>query len=118
MALPASMSRLEKTWHYTLWTICGLVFLFLVAPILVVMPLSFNAEPYFSYPMPGYSLRWYGILFNDPVWTLAARLPAAGSPPDNDSHSVSSVNAQAGSRSTAPATIVRIARPAITRVCL
>ena len=28
---------------------CGLVFVFLVAPILVIIPLSFNAEPYFTF---------------------------------------------------------------------
>jgi putative spermidine/putrescine transport system permease protein len=46
--------------------ICGLVFLFLIAPIIVIIPLSFNAEPYFtftqemlSFDPKGYSLRWY-----------------------------------------------------------
>lgn len=73
MALPSYATLPQRVWHYGLRAFCGLVFLFLVAPILVVLPLSFNAEPYFSYPMPGYSLRWYDILFNDPVWTLAAR---------------------------------------------
>ena len=72
MALPAVMTPLERAWHYTLWAICGLVFLFLVVPILVVMPLSFNAEPFFTYPMPGYSLRWYQEIFFAPGWRRAA----------------------------------------------
>ena len=42
---------------------CGspaaLVILFLIAPIVAIVPLSFNAEPFFTYPMPGLSLRWY-----------------------------------------------------------
>jgi putative spermidine/putrescine transport system permease protein len=40
--------------------------LFLIAPILIIMPLSFNAEPYFTltrkmmtFDPEGYSLRWY-----------------------------------------------------------
>jgi putative spermidine/putrescine transport system permease protein len=42
------------------------VFLFLIAPIIIIIPLSFNAEPYFtftqemlSFDPKGYSLRWY-----------------------------------------------------------
>ena len=49
--------------------ICALVFLFLIAPILIIIPLSFNAEPYFTFTEKmlrldpaGYSLRWYDRL--------------------------------------------------------
>jgi putative spermidine/putrescine transport system permease protein len=35
------------------------VFFYLMAPIIVIMPLSFNQESFFSYPMPGLSLKWY-----------------------------------------------------------
>ncbi len=66
MALPAHTSTGEKIWHYTYLVICGLVFLFLIAPIIVIMPLSFNAEPYFTFTQEmvtfdpaGYSMRWY-----------------------------------------------------------
>ncbi len=64
--LPAYTSTGERIWHYTYLLICALIFLFLVAPILLVIPLSFNAEPYFtftkkmlSFDPTGYSLRWY-----------------------------------------------------------
>ena len=49
MALPTYASPLERIWYYTYLVICGLVFLFLIAPILIVIPLSFNAEPYFTF---------------------------------------------------------------------
>lgn len=69
MALPKHADRLERIWHYTYLVICGLIFLFLIAPILVVMPLSFNAEPYFTFTEKmlrfdptGYSSRWYDLL--------------------------------------------------------
>ena len=69
MALPVYASPLERIWHYTYLVLCGLIFLFLIAPILIVMPLSFNAEPYFtftekmlSFDPEGYSLRWYDLL--------------------------------------------------------
>jgi len=69
MALPKYASPLEKIWHYTYLTICALIFLFLIAPILIVIPLSFNAEPYFTFTEKmlamdptGYSTRWYDML--------------------------------------------------------
>jgi len=65
MALQPYASSLEKTWYYTFRVFCGLVFFFLIVPILVIIPLSFNSEPYFTYPMPGFSLRWYNSIFGD-----------------------------------------------------
>ena len=69
MALPTYASPLEKAWYYTYHVICALIFLFLIAPILIVMPLSFNAEPYFTFSdkmlafdPEGYSMRWYDSL--------------------------------------------------------
>ena len=48
---------------------CAAIFIFLVAPILIVIPLSFNTEPYFtftpkmlSFDPTGYSMRWYDSL--------------------------------------------------------
>jgi putative spermidine/putrescine transport system permease protein len=69
MALPTYASPLERVWHYTYLVICGAIFLFLIAPILIVIPLSFNAEPYFTFTPrmlaldpEGYSWRWYVTL--------------------------------------------------------
>ncbi|MDF1802500.1 ABC transporter permease [Thalassovita sp.] len=69
MALPSYADPLEKVWYYTYLVICTLIFLFLIAPILVVIPLSFNAEPYFTFTEKmlkldptGYSSRWYDLL--------------------------------------------------------
>jgi putative spermidine/putrescine transport system permease protein len=77
MALPAYLTSSEKIAHYALRGFVGLVLLFLVAPILAIMPLSFNSESFFSYPMPGLSLKWYlgeSGFFTDPRWTNAVRL--------------------------------------------
>ena len=46
MSLPNYTSLNYKIWHYTYLTICGLVFFFLIAPLFVILPLSFNAEQY------------------------------------------------------------------------
>src|SRR5262249_5014123 len=59
-------------WHYVFRGLCSLVFMFLAAPVLVVIPLSFNVEPYFSYPMPGFSLRWYQEVLGSEDWRRAA----------------------------------------------
>jgi putative spermidine/putrescine transport system permease protein len=50
---------------------CALIFLFLVAPILAIVPLSFNSGSFFSYPMDGISLRWYQQAFGSHDWQLA-----------------------------------------------
>ena len=57
---------------------CGLIFAFLVAPILVIVPLSFNAQPYFTFTEgmlrldpDAYSLRWYREIVENEVWARA-----------------------------------------------
>ncbi len=71
MALPNYTPLNYRIWHYTYLVICGLVFFFLIAPLFVILPLSFNAEQYihFSEKMlafdpDGFSLRWY----EDMIW--------------------------------------------------
>jgi putative spermidine/putrescine transport system permease protein len=75
MALPAYAGPIARTWHYGLRIYCALVFLFLIAPILIILPLSFNAEPYFSFTSgmlsldpDAYSLRWYRDFLENPQW--------------------------------------------------
>jgi putative spermidine/putrescine transport system permease protein len=74
MAIPAYATTSEKIAHWGLRVFVGLVLLFLIAPILAIMPLSFNSETFFSYPMPGYSLRWYEDFFTNDRWQGALRL--------------------------------------------
>ena len=54
---------------------CTIVFVFLVAPIIVIVPLSFNAEPYFTFTEgmlrldpEAWSLRWYREIIANEVW--------------------------------------------------
>lgn len=58
---------------YCLRAFCGLVFIFLVMPNLVVLPLSFTSGTEFLYPMPGFSLRWYEDFFTRPDWLDSVR---------------------------------------------
>jgi putative spermidine/putrescine transport system permease protein len=72
MALPSHATSAEWVWYYALRFLVALTCIFLVAPIFVVIPLSFNAEPYFTFPMRGYSLQWYRDLFTSESWRHAA----------------------------------------------
>jgi len=74
MAVPAYATPSEKFAYWGLRVFVGLVLLFLMAPILAIMPLSFNSESFFSYPMPGYSLKWYQDFFFNERWTSAVKM--------------------------------------------
>src|SRR5210317_2282209 len=70
----------QVLWHYTFRVICGAIFIFLITPILVVMPLSFNAEDFFTFTpemlrfeAAGYSLKHYDDFFNNPAWQDALK---------------------------------------------
>ena len=61
-------SPLELVWHYTLRIVAGLTLLFLILPVLVIIPLSFNQGSFLVYPLTGFSLRWYADFFSSPEW--------------------------------------------------
>ena len=69
-----TMSSFQRISSIALRSFCVLVLLFLMAPILVIVPLSFNSEPFFSYPMPGFSLQWYREFFG---WIKRYAAPGA-----------------------------------------
>ena len=46
----------------------ALVLAFLIAPILIIVPLSFSSGSFFFYPLPGFSLRWYQDFFTSAFW--------------------------------------------------
>ena len=70
----------QVLWHYSFRVICGAIFVFLITPILVVMPLSFNAEDFFTFTPEmlrfdpeGYSLKHYRDFLTNPEWTRAVK---------------------------------------------
>ena len=71
MALPSYATPLQRIWHWVFLAICALIFLFLISPILVIMPLSFSNEPWLTYPLPGLSTRWYDDFFTSERWQTA-----------------------------------------------
>ena len=77
-SLPPYASPLQRTWHYTFRFICGLIFFFLIFPILVILPLSFNAQDFFTFTPEmlalkpeGFSFKHYDDFFNNPDWQQA-----------------------------------------------
>jgi putative spermidine/putrescine transport system permease protein len=74
MAVPSYYTRGETVAYYALRIFVALVLLFLISPIIAVMPLSFNSESFFTYPMPGYSLKWYEDFFFNPRWSGAVKV--------------------------------------------
>jgi putative spermidine/putrescine transport system permease protein len=59
----------------------GLTYLYLLAPILIVIPVSFSSATYLVFPPRGFSLRWYANFFSLQELTdaliLSARLAAS-----------------------------------------
>ncbi|MEO6973175.1 MAG: ABC transporter permease [Rhodoferax sp.] len=70
---PAYFTPVDKLGWYGLRVLCGAVLLFLLAPIFVIIPLSFSNSSFLSYPIPGWSLRWYHELFASDDWARATR---------------------------------------------
>ena len=51
-----------------LWTYCVLTLVFLCAPILIVVVVSFNASEFIEFPPRAWSLRWYQNYFSARQW--------------------------------------------------
>ncbi len=78
--LPPYLSIPERLWHYGFRILCGLIFFFLIFPLIVVVPLSFNSVPFFTFTKEmlaldpaGYSLKWYEDFFSNLNWQGAVR---------------------------------------------
>ncbi|KZD07602.1 ABC transporter permease [Oceanibaculum pacificum] len=63
----------EKIWTALLYGVSGLVLFFLMAPILAIIPLSFNSSTFLTYPLEGFSLRWYREFFASDSWLRALK---------------------------------------------
>ncbi len=78
MSLPSYATTGQRIWYYSFRVLCGLIFFFLIAPIVVVIPLSFNAQDFFTFTPEmlrldpeGYSLKHYRDFFSNSDWQHA-----------------------------------------------
>lgn len=67
----------QRIWYYGFRVICGIIFFFLIAPIIIIIPLSFNAEDFFTFTPEmlrlspeGFSTKHYREFFNSPDWQV------------------------------------------------
>ena len=59
----------EGFWRSLRITVTAMTVVFLVAPMLIVLIISFSSAPFLMFPPPGLSLQWYRKLFGDPAWS-------------------------------------------------
>jgi putative spermidine/putrescine transport system permease protein len=53
------------------YIVCTLIFLFLVLPIFIIVPISFSSSRFLQFPPRGFSLQWYTTYFESRNWTSA-----------------------------------------------
>lgn len=54
-----------------LYLICALIFVYLILPIFVIIPISFSSSRFLQFPPSGFSLQWYRKYFSDRNWISA-----------------------------------------------
>jgi putative spermidine/putrescine transport system permease protein len=60
-----------KTLAVTKFVFASLVVVFLLGPLIAVLPLSFTDSVFLNYPIPGYSTRWFRELIQAESWRLS-----------------------------------------------
>jgi len=68
MSLPSHASTGQRLWRIGFRLFCALVFVFLVAPIITIMPISLSAGSLLNYPLPGLSWQWFDVVFTPYPW--------------------------------------------------
>lgn len=68
---PASETQITHARRLWLYAFALLVMLFLVAPTIIVIPMSFSKSQYLEFPPREWSLRWYEHYLSSPAWMMA-----------------------------------------------
>ena len=53
---------------------CALVLLYLILPVLIIVPMSFSSARFLTFPPPSLSLRWYREYVGNPAWMQATQV--------------------------------------------
>ena len=62
---------LDPLWPRGFYVIGGASLLFLVVPVVIMVPLSFSSAAFFVFPPPGWSLQWYVKYLTGAPWLEA-----------------------------------------------
>ena len=69
MAAMTESWRSDRAWAALRIVLCGLLAVYMLAPMIVVVVISFSSAPFLHFPPPGLSLQWYRRLLHTPAWT-------------------------------------------------
>ena len=69
MWLPVYATPAERAARILVFLLACAVLLFLIGPLLVIFPLSVSKDPFFTFPIKEFSLRWYSDFFQNSRWT-------------------------------------------------
>lgn len=70
---PATETQITHGQRLWLYVVSVIFMVLLVAPTLIVVPMSFSDSQYLEFPPQTWSTRWYGFYFNSPEWMQATR---------------------------------------------
>lgn len=73
LARPASETQITHGGRLWLYCLAVIIMLLLVAPTLIVIPMSFSDSQYLEFPPEVWSTRWYRHYFDSAEWMLATR---------------------------------------------
>ncbi len=62
------------SWRWLFYLLCAFIFLFLILPVFVIIPISFSSARFLQFPPQGFSLQWYADYFGSRVWVSATLL--------------------------------------------
>ncbi|HBF28416.1 ABC transporter permease [Rhizobium sp.] len=60
--------------NFLLYVVVGLILVWLVVPILIVIPMSFSGARFLAFPPPSWSLRWYQSYLDNAAWMQATKV--------------------------------------------
>lgn len=60
--------RAERLRGLAMYAYAALLLAFMLVPLLIIVPMSLTSGTALTFPTPGYSLRWYQELVDDPRW--------------------------------------------------
>lgn len=69
--MEADTDRRANLSRCILYVVCALIFIYLILPLFVIIPISFSASRFLQFPPQGFSLQWYEQYFSSRNWISA-----------------------------------------------